>query len=106
MVTFTPKNHHIQQEPHIVLVSSRLTIEPWGASMVGVHQLLAVQASHGASALSQVLNWLHWQQTLLAALIAIVISWMSLLAGFHQKGRPFGSRKAKIHTIALIIVTT
>jgi hypothetical protein len=74
--------------------------------MVRVHRLQALQASHDVSTVSQVLNFIHWKQALLAASIAVVISWMSLMSGFHHKGRPFGSREAAMRTITLIAATT
>jgi hypothetical protein len=35
----------------------------------------------------------------------VLIGWLSLLWGFHHKGRPFGSRKAIMRTTTLIAVT-
>jgi hypothetical protein len=77
----------------------------WGASMVGVHRLRALLVSHHASALSHIQSWVHWPQAPETFLIAGLIAWISLLYGFHHKGRPFGSRKATAHTIAIIAVT-
>jgi hypothetical protein len=73
--------------------------------MVGVHRLQALQASHDASALSQVQTWVHWPQAPTTFLIAALIGWLSLLWGFHHKGRPFGSLKAAMQTVLLIVVT-
>lgn len=77
--------------------------------MVRVHRLQALlashTASHTASTLSQVERWVHWPQAPAAFLIAIIISYASLLLGFHHKGRPFGSGKAITRTIMLITVT-
>jgi uncharacterized membrane protein YvlD (DUF360 family) len=77
--------------------------------MAEVHRLQALlashDASHTASTLSQVESWVHWPQSAWAFLIALLIGWASLLLGFHHKGRPFGSRKAIMHTVILLIVT-
>jgi hypothetical protein len=48
---------------------------------------------------------MHWPQAPAAFAIAIIISYMSLLLGFHHKGRPFGSRKAITRSVMLIAVT-
>lgn len=73
--------------------------------MVGVHRLQALLASHDASTLSQVLSWVHWPQAPSAFLIAVIISYISLLLGFHHNGRPFGSRKAVTRSVTLITAT-
>jgi hypothetical protein len=76
-----------------------------GASMVGVHRLQALLASQGASATTHIPSWVHWPQAPVAFLIAVIISYASLLLGFHHKGRPFGSGKAITCTMMLITVT-
>jgi hypothetical protein len=48
---------------------------------------------------------MHWPQSAWAFLIALLIGWASLLLGFQHKGRPFGSRKAIMHTVILLFVT-
>lgn len=77
--------------------------------MVGVDRLQALPTSHGASTASQIgttlLHWIHWPQAPATFLIAILISWISLLFGFHHKGRPFGSRRAAADAIEIIAAT-
>jgi hypothetical protein len=79
--------------------------------MVGADRLQALSASHGASTTSQVpigttlLHWIHWPQAPAAFGLAILISYISLLAGFRHKGRPFGSKKAIMWSVMLIIWT-
>jgi hypothetical protein len=73
--------------------------------MVGVRRLQASLAPHGASAASHIPGWVHWPQAPQTFLIAVLIGWLSLLWGFHHKGRPFGSRKATMRTTTLIAVT-
>ena len=72
--------------------------------MVGVHRLQALLAAHATSA-GLIPSWVHWPQAPIAFFIALFISYISLLLGFHHKGRPFGSRKATAWTITLIAVT-
>jgi hypothetical protein len=105
------KRHHtgtvrVTSIPNRLLSRNR----PWGASMVGVDRLQALPTSHGASTTSQVpigttLHWIHWPQAPAAFVIAIIISYMSLLLGFHHKGRPFGSGKVITRSVMLIAVT-
>ena len=72
--------------------------------MVGVHRLQAPLAAHSASA-GLMPSWVHWPQAPIAFLIALFISYISLLLGFHHNGRPFGSRRAAAWSITLIAVT-
>jgi hypothetical protein len=80
-----------------------------GASMVKVHRLQALLASHDAphtvSTMSQIAHWIHWPEGPAAFVIAMIISYLSLLLGFHHKGRPFGSGKAITRSVMLIAVT-
>jgi hypothetical protein len=73
--------------------------------MVGVDRLQTLPTSHGASAMSQVPSWIHWPQAPAAFAIALIISYLSLLLGFHHKGRPFGSGKAITRSVMLIAAT-
>ena len=73
--------------------------------MVGVDRLQASLASHGASATSHIPGWIHWPQAPQTFLIAALIGWLSLLWGYHHRGRPFGSPKAVMRTMMLILVT-
>jgi hypothetical protein len=73
--------------------------------MVGVHGLQAALTSRDASTLSHVESWVRWPQAPATFFIAGLIAWISLLYGFHHKGRPFGSRKAAVDTIGIILLT-
>jgi len=79
--------------------------------MVGVDRRQALPTSPGALTTSRVATgttlpyWIHWPQAPAAFAIAIIISYMSLLLGFHHKGRPFGSREAITRSVMLISVT-
>lgn len=72
---------------------------------MGVDRLQALATSHGASTMSRVAGWAHWPQAQETFLIAVLIGWVSILWGFHHKGRPFGSRKARALAIAIIVGT-
>jgi hypothetical protein len=76
-----------------------------GGLMVGVHRLQALLASHGASATSHIPGWIHWPEAPQTFVVAVLIGWLSILWGFHHKGRPFGSPKATVRTLTLLAVT-
>ena len=65
----------------------------------------ALMLSHAASAPGRMPGWVHWPEAPATFLIAALISWVSLLYGFHHEGRPFGSRKATEKTTTIIVGT-
>jgi hypothetical protein len=67
-------------------------------------QLATARAS--ISAPSWMPSWVHWPQAPATFAIAALISWVSLLYGFHHKGRPFGSREATRKTVTIIAATS
>jgi|SRR5215471_2980895 len=73
--------------------------------MTELHWSQALLASHGASASIQMPSWIHWPQAPATFFVAVVIGLVSLLYGFHHKGRPFGSREATTLTSTIIAAT-
>lgn len=80
--------------------------------MVGVGWPQALMMAHGPATVSRVPGWLSWlpgwvswQQVFTTFLLALFASWVGLGIRYRHKGRPFGSPRAGVCAVAVILLT-